>query len=134
MEIRVKVENINKVLGMLTKDIDLKDIMQENTKKIKHEAKQLCPVDTGVLQSSIKARTVRTGVQKFESSVFTDVPYAPYVEFGTGRRGEGSYPYESDLGFSFNYGDIAGQTAQPFLYPALKICTEELIEKIKEKL
>lgn len=134
MEIRVKLENVDKVLGMLTKDIDLESTMRKNANKIKMESKKLCPVDTGRLQNSIEASTIRTGVQSFESSVFTNVHYAPYVEFGTGRRGDGSYPYYQEMGLDFNYGDIAGQTAQPYLYPALKICTNELIEEIKEKL
>lgn len=132
MEIRVNLKNVDKVLGMLTKDIDLETILQDNSKKVKSEAKRLCPVDTGRLQNSINSSTIRTGINSFESSVFTNIPYAPYVEFGTGRRGDGSYPYETDL--DFNYGENAGQTAQPYLYPALQNCIEELIEKIKEKL
>lgn len=130
MEIRVKLENLDGVLGKLTKDIDLGSVMNKNAESIKKEAQRLCPVDTGVLQKSIKAQVERNGTNSVEASVYTNVHYAPYVEFGTGRRGSGSYPYSDDI----SYGDIAGQTAQPFLYPALKLGTNQLIEDIKEKL
>lgn len=55
-------------------------------------AKEKCPVDTGRLRSSIRLRFLREG---FAADLFTDVDYAPHVEFGTRR-----------------------QRAQPFMRPA----------------
>lgn len=58
-------------------------------------AKGYCPVDTGRLRSSINWR-LATDSQGLLAVIGTNVEYAPYVEFGTGRMG-----------------------AQPFLRPAL---------------
>lgn len=50
----------------------------ESTIRIESDAKQFAPVDTGRLRSSIK-REIRDEAGR----VYTDVEYAPYVEFGT---------------------------------------------------
>lgn len=55
------------------------------------QAKSKAPVDTGRLKNSISRETIGS-----EGSIFTDVEYSPYIEFGTKR-----------------------QKAQPFLRPAL---------------
>lgn len=65
------------------------------TVRIERTAKQLCPVDTGRLRSSI-ARALDQDARGLVGIVGTDVDYAPYVELGTSRAG-----------------------AQPFLRPAL---------------
>lgn len=60
--------------------------------EIETDAKLNCPVDTGNLRASIKSIYDR---KTFAAGVFSNVEYAPYVEFGTSK-----------------------QQAQPFLYPA----------------
>lgn len=45
---------------------------------VEGKAKELCPVDTGLLRSSISSKVVGTDI-----IVGTNVPYAPHVEFGT---------------------------------------------------
>lgn len=50
--------------------------------QIDRRAKQLCPVDTGRLRSSISWAIVPDG-RSIAGVVGTDVEYAPYVEFGT---------------------------------------------------
>jgi HK97 gp10 family phage protein len=54
-----------------------------------------CPVDTGRLRASI-THEIASDVEGLVGRVGTDVEYAPYVEFGTGRM-----------------------AAQPYLRPAL---------------
>jgi HK97 gp10 family phage protein len=56
------------------------------------EAKTLAPVDTGRLRASIRPRFYSQGLA---ADVYTDVEYAPFVEFGTRKM-----------------------AAQPFLHPA----------------
>lgn len=75
-------------------------------------AKRLCPVDTGRLRSSIRPRF---SLIDLEAEVYTDVSYAPYVEFGTGERGAEFPPPDSPGGYDL---DWPGQYAQPFLWPA----------------
>lgn len=64
--------------------------------QVDRRAKQLAPVDTGRLRSSISWRLGSDGKGLF-ALVGTDVHYAPYVELGTSRM-----------------------AAQPFLRPALE--------------
>ena len=58
-------------------------------KKIQKNAKYLAPVDTGHLRNSIKTKS-QTTQDGAEAQVFTNLEYAPYVEFGTGQRGSES--------------------------------------------
>jgi HK97 gp10 family phage protein len=81
---------------------------------VAEEAKAICPVDTGALRDSISFRVDEVG-STIQGTVYAGMFYAAYVEYGTGRRGAGSagaggYPYTPTW---------AGQTAQPYLRPAL---------------
>lgn len=68
----------------------------KRTIRVHNRAKQLCPVDTGNLRSSISFRIEHVGATTV-GVVGTNVEYAPYVEYGTRRM-----------------------AAQPFLRPALE--------------
>lgn len=63
--------------------------------RVQNAARQLCPVDTGRLRSSIVSQPGRDARGPYVD-VGTNVEYAPFVEFGTSRA-----------------------PAQPFLRPAL---------------
>jgi hypothetical protein len=119
MEIRIQV---GKILGNLEKDIEKK--MEKMGLVALEESQFLCPVDTGKLKKSLKVKTERVEKNIVETTLSTDVHYAPYVEFGTGRRG--NYPYSDELGLDLRYGIIAGQVAQPYMYPAIKKAIGEM--------
>lgn len=53
---------------------------------IENRAKELCPVDTGRLRSSI-GHEEGSDNQGYYVDVGTNVAYAPYVEFGTSKGG-----------------------------------------------
>lgn len=80
-------------------------------------AKKLCPVDTGRLRNSISHK-----VDPDEPAAYvgTNVEYAPYVEFGTGKYVAGGRPtpwvYQDDEG---NWHWTRGNKAQPYLKPAV---------------
>jgi HK97 gp10 family phage protein len=59
-------------------------------KMVQGEAKLLCPVDDGELRQSIKA-SVELREDKAIGTAYTNKKYAPYVEFGTGPKGEASH-------------------------------------------
>ncbi len=63
--------------------------LERGAKKIQRNAKYLAPVDTGHLRNSIKTKSKVTQ-DEAEAQVFTNLEYAPYVEFGTGQRGKES--------------------------------------------
>lgn len=140
----VTVKNIDRLMSKLNKigDMELREKMTEATVLVHGQAKSLAPVDTGNLAGSIHME-VKGKKSDLEGRVYTNVQYAPYVEFGTGVKGNGSYPYDikglnltyKDKGWSFwdekkeKYIYTKGQVAQPYMYPALKN-NEEYIKKL----
>lgn len=62
---------------------------------VEGDAKRLCPVDTGRLRSSITTTKGYDG-DNCVATVGTNVEYAPYVEFGTGQRGDPSVQHRQD--------------------------------------
>lgn len=63
--------------------------LERGAKKIQKNVKYLAPVETGQLRNSIKTKS-RTTQDGAEAQVYTNLEYAPYVEFGTGQRGRES--------------------------------------------
>lgn len=73
-------------------------------------AKEYCPVDTGALRDSIDS-SVEDAPNGVNGTVFAGMFYAPYVEFGTGRKGDPSAPYA-------HVETWPGMVAQPYMRPA----------------
>lgn len=129
----VAVKNVDRLLKKMDNiaGVDVIKPMRKAVKFVHAQAKTLCPVDTGQLRASIHME-VNQKLKTIEGRVYTNVQYAPYVEFGTGSKGNGSYPYKIK-GLSLSYKDKSwvytpdgenfyrtnGQRAQPYMYPAL---------------
>jgi HK97 gp10 family phage protein len=99
--------------------------------KIESGAKQRVPVDTGRLRSSIKT-------EKFGSigrRVYTNVEYAPYVEFGTREKVEttiAGVDYSNvAIQFKRSNGEAGGVSARPFLFPAFEQERRKIIKALK---
>lgn len=75
-----RLEKVLKEAPEVLRD-ELKRALLELGLTIEATAKKFCPVDTGLLRSSITPETVGD----FEIHVGTNVEYAPYVEYGTKR-------------------------------------------------
>lgn len=146
------LKNINKLMKKLNKlEVDAVPVLQKsvdkNIKMVQGEAKLLCPVDQGTLRNSIRTDVSVNG-SKIVGNVTTNMEYAPYVEFGTGKKGEESggdkYPgllsykqdkwlvvipelvTDDDKGIRWT----EGQPAQPFMYPALKNNEDKVIDSV----
>lgn len=93
-------------------------------------AKELCPVDTSRLKNSISHEVDENTVY-----VGTNVEYAPYVEFGTGKFAEGGRPtpwsYQDDKG---NWHTTNGMKPQPYLKPAIENHLDEYKQYLKDEL
>lgn len=143
----VTIKNVDRLVKRLNKiaDMDLKKKMVQATKVVHAQAKTLAPVNTGNLAASIHMEVNKKG-ENMEGRVYTNVQHAPYVEFGTGIKGNGSYPYKIK-GLNLSYRDTPwvftpdggetfyrtkGQVAQPFMYPALKQ-NEKYIKQLFKK-
>lgn len=99
---------------------------------VEGDAKNLCPVDDGVLRNSI---TYEVDDEKQECSIGTNLEYAPYVHQGTGiyaTNGDGRktpWSYQDDEG---NWHTTIGQKPQPFLTPALDQNREKIMELLRK--
>jgi HK97 gp10 family phage protein len=83
--------------------------MQETAEAAKAAAEERCPVDTGLLKSSIFAQVDAPGASARRTlTVGADAPYAAYVELGTSRM-----------------------AAQPFIRPAVDAEAPRLTERIR---
>ena len=139
----VTVKNVDRLLKKLNNIANFNTVgtMRKGTQLVHGQAKELAPVDTGNLKGSIHM-DVKINADTVEGRVYTNLEYAPYVEFGTGSKGAGTYPY-SIKGLSLAYRSspwcyldeddnliwTAGQPAQPYMYPALKN-NEKYIKKL----
>lgn len=141
----IKLKNLDRLLKRMNnvKGMDITQALQRATLLVEGEAKNLAPVDTGNLRASIHPEIKKKGQNSY-GRVYTACEYAPMVEFGTGIKGNGSYPYEVE-GLSYrdtpwtytkDGGDTfyktKGQVAKPFLYPALKNNEKKIKKMIEE--
>ncbi len=118
------------------------------------EAKMNAPVsaDGGYLRENIHINIDRRDT-KIQGCIYGTAEYHAYVECGTGPVGRGTYPYKIK-GYTIHYkankwkgkvpflineetGDlgiryIAGQEAQPHMYPAFLNVEKNLIKEIKK--
>ena len=113
-------------------NMELRSAVNDATTLVHGQAKALCPADTGLLRESIHMSVKSVG-NELQGRVYTNTEYAAYVEFGTGVKGNGTYPY-SVKGLSLEYKNkgwayydedkgkwiyTKGQKAQPYMYPAI---------------
>lgn len=93
-------------------------------------AKKATPVDTGNLRNSISHK-----VQKDTMFVGTNVEYAPYVEFGTGKYYPGGRPdpwvYRDEKG---NWHRTSGVKAKPFIKPSVADHKQQYYDIIEQEL
>ena len=142
-----ELQNLLKNIGTAPIERTIKKI----TVEVQGQAKALAPArkikNGGALRNSIK---MNYDSNKKEGRVYTNLEYATYVEFGTGVRGNGTYPnkninisyrntpwiYTPDGGKTFYY--TKGQVAQPYMYPALQhgksLVTETLKQEIEKEI
>ncbi len=82
-------EGLDKCLAKLKniENIDIAPVIQDAVIKVQSTAKDLAPVDTGILKSSIRRKTFKRPGKKGSpwayGVVYTTTEYAIYQEFGT---------------------------------------------------
>ena len=127
------IKNADRLLRRLNNiaNMDIEETMNKATALVHGQAKTLAPVDIGNLAGSIHMKVTKQK-NEVQGKVYTNLQYAPFVEFGTGSTGNGTYPnkdislsyrdtpwvYTPDGGETFYHTE--GQVAQPYMYPALK--------------
>lgn len=135
---KVNIQGISKAVKDLQKvqkttSDKLRDQIRVSTINVERNAKKRVPVDNGILRSSL-----RTRFGKLDADVYTELFYAPFVEFGTGTK-----VFQDPEGFTFSQEmkDYASQfrrgagrnvQARPFLFPSWEEERPKFIEAVKK--
>ena len=144
MEISFKCEGLDawlakiKALQGLEKDPRIDKALGRGAARVQGAVKSLTPVDTGNLSNKIFTQHTAP----FEWEVNTNVEYAVYVEFGTGKLGDPSVPHTSKDSWTY-YSDklqrfvtTRGQPAQHMFVKGFstmhKTVTEIVRKEVKE--
>ena len=134
------LEGLNNVLANLEDTIDKIKVCESvaidrGCQMIENKAKELCPVDDGVLRASITHKVQESSVGTITGTVGTGVEYAPYVHQGTGLfavNGDGRkepWVYKDAKG---QFHKTIGQKPQPFLLDASVGEMDAVIRQISE--
>ena len=105
----------------------IKEALTKSALLVEADAKINCPVDTGLLRSSITHN-----VYDDYAEVGTNYSYAPYIEHGTGLFAEAGNGRQTPWSYQDADGQwhtTIGQQPQPFLRPALD-ANKQKIEQI----
>lgn len=147
---RIKLEGI-KNLFKKTKSLSCTDIgglVKIGAEYVHGQAKELCPVDTGELRASICMECTKID-DMWKAIIYTNKHYCIYVECGTGKKGEGTYPYEEKIRNKLKYRQTPwwytkdggetfrftrGQRAQPYMYPALERYKTVIVKLMNDEL
>ena len=134
------LEGLNDVLANLENTIDKIKVCESvaidrGCQVIENKAKELCPVDDGILRASITHKVQESSVGTITGTVGTRVEYAPYVHQGTGLfavNGDGRkepWVYKDAKG---QFHKTIGQKPQPFLLDASIGEMDAVIRQISE--
>lgn len=114
--------------------------VQRSQAVVVEEAKGICPSVTGELHDSIMAGEIVNDGQRIIGPVLATAPHAAFVEFGTGIRGAGTYPYPlpqegvpftGSWVYDFRNQGWIGMPAQPYLRPALDIARAAVLAEFQ---
>ena len=143
----VSIKGIDRLTQRFNKiaNMELKTSVNKATQLVHGQAKDLATADTGQLRGSIHMQVKDTG-KEIQGRVYTNCEHAPYVEFGTGIKGNGTYPYTIE-GLTLEYKNkgwayydedkdewiyTKGQKAQPYMYPSLNMHKKTIKKILKE--
>ena len=120
------------------------DIIYETAVEIEKKAQNRVAVDTGALRSSIRSSKlsngssmIKAGLSNVTNSKGHLINYAPYVEFGTGRKPNLAYKILDNSALTIYAGTFKGgevrkskKAAKPYLFNS----TDELLGKMVERI
>ena len=120
-------------------------IIYETAVEIENKAKNRAPVDTGALRSSIRATRlsngsamIKAGLSNVTNSKGHLINYAPFVEFGTGKKPNLAYKILDNSALTIYAGTFKGsgirkskKAAKPYLFNTTDELLGKMIERIK---
>jgi hypothetical protein len=93
---------------------------------VERDAKDNAPVKTGRLKSSIRTNYSKSN---FWVENWTNVEYAPFVEFGTGTKVSIPAGYQ-EFAAQFRRGPGVNRVAKPFIIPAFEYHSARLVRAL----
>jgi len=136
MAIGVNLTGIDSLQGAI-KNLDeklTKEVSNEinaSSLKIQSDAKKLVPVNMGYLRNSI---VLDGELGSLTYNVEARMPYAAYVEFGTGGKVSIPSGYEEYAALFKGTRKVAGMRSQPYLIPSFEMEKPKLIKRLNEML
>lgn len=131
----IEIKNLDGVIDRLENLVDtsnLDEILGKAAAIVEADAKKKAPKGDGALRNSIASR-----VEDSAGIVYSNLEYAPYVEYGTGLFAEEAgrtdvpWVYQDDEG---NWHTTSGMKPQPYMRPALEENRERIVQLFKEGL
>ena len=133
----MNVFGIDKLIGELKNYnekvyTNIDNAMQESARNVQRQAIMDAPSDMSTLRRSIDVKPI-----KEESwsgyEIFSLLPYAPYVEFGTGTRATIPTGYEEYAAEFWSHNEKwEGMNAQPYLIPNFEMEKANLMANLKK--
>ena len=107
--------------------------LEEAALNIETAAKMDCPAPMGILRGSIHIEQI-TEEDVYGFKIGSYLPYAPYVEFGTGAKVSVPSEYQ-EFALQFKgQKEVAGMNAQPYLLPNFEMQVEQFKNNIEKVL
>jgi HK97 gp10 family phage protein len=135
MSIKISgVKELEKALDELKSAKEYQRALQKGCLIIERAAKQKAPKGNGDLRNSIQHKIEAEG-DELVGVIYTNLLYAPYVEFGTGIEAEDGgrqdvpWCYEDEEG---EWHTTKGMKPIPFMRPALNENKKEVLKMLKE--
>jgi HK97 gp10 family phage protein len=109
----------------------MEDATEQTAREIELKAKTLAPTDLGKLGQSIQAEKVTEKKWKIVAGGLI-APYAPFVEFGTGRMVEAPNEWK-EIAIKFKGAGIkeVNLPARPYMYPSYIEGRKKYLERLK---
>ena len=133
MNIHFDTSDVMDKLGKISENLTmgLHNALGQAGEIVRADAVNNCPYITGRLKESITSK-----VEGNSAVIGTNVEYAPYVEFGTGSKGDKSVAHTTKKQWTYYSGGqfftTSGQAPQPFLVPALKNNSDRIKTLIRQ--
>lgn len=129
------MDQLTKDLSELLDEQKIEDAVKKACLIVEAEARRKAPRESGDLRRSISSK-VESHDDSIEGTVYSNLEYAPYIEYGTGLFAEGGegrkdvpWSYQDDEGV---WHSTSGIKPTPYLRPALYESKEKILNAIKE--
>ena len=132
----MNVFGIDKLIGELKSYnekvyTNINNALNDAATNVQSAAKMDAPSDMGTLRGSIYKRPISEN-KWIGYEVYSLLPYAPYVEFGTGSRVSIPNGWEEYARQFKGQKSIVGMNAQPFLIPNFEMEKARLMANLKK--